>query len=151
MRKENILRKRLNEGKPTLGTHIVTPWPGMFEVVGNSGVFDYIEYVSEYSTWTLPLLDEIGRTMELFPENGSNDKNRGASQRSGLPPGQLTPASRASSLRTSVLRKMSGTLSVWSGRRHLMPVVYMALTVGGTPAAMVGRREENRRRIGSKR
>jgi 2-keto-3-deoxy-L-rhamnonate aldolase RhmA len=68
MRKENILRRRLNEGKPTLGTHIVTPWPGMFEVVGNSGVFDYIEYVSEYSTWTLPLLDEIGRTMELFPD-----------------------------------------------------------------------------------
>jgi 4-hydroxy-2-oxoheptanedioate aldolase len=67
MRKENILRKRLNEGKPTLGTHVITPWPGMFEVIGNSGIFDYIEYVSEYSTWTLPLFDEIGRTMELFP------------------------------------------------------------------------------------
>jgi 4-hydroxy-2-oxoheptanedioate aldolase len=40
----------------------------MFEVIGNSGVFDYIEYVSEYSTWTLPLFDEIGRTMELFPQ-----------------------------------------------------------------------------------
>ena len=68
MRKENVLRRLLNEGKPTLGTHVVTPWPGMFEVIGNSGVFDYIEYVSEYSTWTLPLFDEIGRTMELFPQ-----------------------------------------------------------------------------------
>ncbi|MGP8079868.1 MAG: HpcH/HpaI aldolase family protein [Dehalococcoidales bacterium] len=68
MRKENVLRRLLNEGKPSLGTHVVTPWPGMFEVIGNSGVFDYIEYVSEYSTWTLPLFDEIGRTMELFPQ-----------------------------------------------------------------------------------
>ncbi len=68
MRKENVLRRLLNEGKPTLGTHVVTPWPGMFEVIGNSGIFDYIEYVTEYSTWTLPLFDEIGRTMELFPK-----------------------------------------------------------------------------------
>ena len=67
MRKPNVLRKLLDEGKPTFGTHIVTPWPGIFEIVGNSGVFDYVEYVSEYSPWTLPLLDDIGRTMELFP------------------------------------------------------------------------------------
>jgi 4-hydroxy-2-oxoheptanedioate aldolase len=67
MKKENVLRRLLKEGKPSLGTHVVTPWPGTFEVIGNSGVFDYIEYVSEYSTWTLPLLDEIARTMELFP------------------------------------------------------------------------------------
>jgi 4-hydroxy-2-oxoheptanedioate aldolase len=68
MRKQNMLRKLLNEGKPTLGTHVITPWPGMFEVIGNSGIFNYIEYVAEYSPWTLPLLDDIGRTMELFPE-----------------------------------------------------------------------------------
>ena len=68
MRKANVLRKLLNEGKPTLGTHVITPWPGMFEVIGNSGVFNYIEYVAEYSTWTLPLLEDIGRTMELFPD-----------------------------------------------------------------------------------
>jgi 4-hydroxy-2-oxoheptanedioate aldolase len=67
MRKVNVLRKLLSEGKPTFGTHIVTPWPGTFEIVGNSGVFDYVEYISEYSPWTLPLLDDIGRTMELFP------------------------------------------------------------------------------------
>ena len=66
-RKVNILRKLLNEGKPSFGTHVVTPWMGAFEIVGNSGVFDYIEYISEYSPWTLPLLDDIGRTMELFP------------------------------------------------------------------------------------
>ena len=42
MRKANVLRKLLSEGKPTLGTHVITPWPGMFEVIGNSGVFDYM-------------------------------------------------------------------------------------------------------------
>ncbi|TET80894.1 MAG: 2,4-dihydroxyhept-2-ene-1,7-dioic acid aldolase, partial [Candidatus Heimdallarchaeota archaeon] len=31
MWKENILRRLLNEGKPTIGTHIIAPWPGMFE------------------------------------------------------------------------------------------------------------------------
>lgn len=68
MWKENILRKLLDEGKPTLGTHVITPWPGMFEVVGNSGAFDYVEYVAEYSDWDLPMIANIGRTMELFPK-----------------------------------------------------------------------------------
>ena len=68
MWKENILRNLLDEGKPTLGTHIITPWPGMFEVVGNSGTFDYVEYVAEYSYWDLPTIANIARTMELFPK-----------------------------------------------------------------------------------
>jgi len=37
MRKENVLRRLLKEGKPSLGTHVVTPWAGMFEVIGNPG------------------------------------------------------------------------------------------------------------------
>jgi 2-dehydro-3-deoxyglucarate aldolase/4-hydroxy-2-oxoheptanedioate aldolase len=68
MWKENILRKLLNEGKPTIGTHIIIPWPGMFEIIGNSGAFDYVEYVAEYSDWDLPMIANIGRTMELFPK-----------------------------------------------------------------------------------
>lgn len=68
MWKENILRKLLNEGKPTIGTHIIAPWPGMFEIIGNSGAFDYVEYVAEYSDWDLPMIANIGRTMELFPK-----------------------------------------------------------------------------------
>lgn len=66
MWKENILRKLLNEGKPTIGTHIIAPWPGMFEIIGNSGAFDYVEYVAENSDWDLPMIANIGRTMELF-------------------------------------------------------------------------------------
>jgi len=69
--KGNRLRKLLNEGKPTLGTHVITPWPGIVEIIGHSGVFDYIEYVGEYSPFSLEQLDNFGRTIELFPNMSS--------------------------------------------------------------------------------
>jgi len=67
----NRLRQLLNEGKPTVGTHVITPWPGMIEIVGHSGAFDYIEYVGEYSPFTTALLDDIGRALDLFPNMSS--------------------------------------------------------------------------------
>jgi len=69
--KRNRLRELLNEGKPTLGTHVITPWPGIVEVIGRSGAFDYIEYVGEYSPFSLEQLDNFGRTIELFPNMSS--------------------------------------------------------------------------------
>ncbi len=69
--KNNRLRELLNEGKPTLGTHVITPWPGIVEVIGHSGAFDYIEYVGEYSPFSLEQLDNFGRTIELFPNMSS--------------------------------------------------------------------------------
>ena len=30
----NPLRERLNEGKPTLGTHILSAWPTLVELIG---------------------------------------------------------------------------------------------------------------------
>jgi len=69
--KKNRLRELLNEGKPTLGTHVIIPWPGMFEIIGQSGAFDYIEYVGEYSTFSLELLDNFGRAIDLFPNMSS--------------------------------------------------------------------------------
>jgi len=69
--KRNRLRELLNEGKPTLGTHVITPWPGIVEVIGRSGTFDYIEYVGEYSPFSLEQLDNFGRTIELFPNMSS--------------------------------------------------------------------------------
>jgi len=65
--KKNRLRELLNEGKPTMGTHVICPWPGMVEIIGQTGVFDYIEYVGEYSPFSLELLDNFGRAIELFP------------------------------------------------------------------------------------
>jgi len=69
--KPNRLRQLLNEGKPTLGTHVISPWPGMVEVIGQSAAFDYIEYVGEYSSFTLETLDNFGRAIELFPNMSS--------------------------------------------------------------------------------
>jgi 4-hydroxy-2-oxoheptanedioate aldolase len=69
--RRNRLSELLKEGKPTLGTHVLTPWPGMVEVIGHSGAFDYIEYVGEYSSFSLEILDNIGRAIELFPNMSS--------------------------------------------------------------------------------
>ena len=64
----NRLREKLDRGEPTIGTHVLTPWPGMIEVIGRSGSFDYVEYVGEYSSFSLEMLDNIGRAIDLFPE-----------------------------------------------------------------------------------
>ena len=64
--KKNKLRKLLKEGKPTLGTRLLSVWPGMVELVGNIGLFDYVEYLGEYSPWNLHDLENFGRAVELF-------------------------------------------------------------------------------------
>ena len=63
----NRLRELLDAGQPSIGTHIICPWPGMAEVVGHAGVFDYIEYVGEYSPFSLEQMDNFGRAIDLFP------------------------------------------------------------------------------------
>lgn len=69
--KPNRLRELLRQGKPTLGTHVICPWPGIVEVIGHSGVFDYIEFVGEYSPFSLEQLDNFARAVELFPNMSS--------------------------------------------------------------------------------
>jgi 4-hydroxy-2-oxoheptanedioate aldolase len=63
----NKLRQLLREGKPTFGVHVLIPWPGVIEIVGQTGAFDYVEYVGEYSTFTPEQLDNFGRAIDLFP------------------------------------------------------------------------------------
>jgi 2-keto-3-deoxy-L-rhamnonate aldolase RhmA len=65
--KKNRLRELLKQGKPTLGTHVLSTWPGIVEVIGRTGAFDYIEYVGEYSPFSLEQMDNFGRAIELFP------------------------------------------------------------------------------------
>lgn len=67
----NRLRELLQAGKPTLGTHVISPWPGIVEVIGHSGAFDYVEYTGEYSPFSLEQLDNFGRAIELFPQMSS--------------------------------------------------------------------------------
>ncbi len=79
--RQNRLRQLLREGKSTLGTHVIVPWPGMVEIIGQTGAFDYIEYVGEYSTFTTELLDNFGRAFDLFPNMSGmmkvEEQNRG--------------------------------------------------------------------------
>lgn len=63
----NRLRELLNEGKPTIGTHLHNIWPGVTELVGHSGAFDYVEFVAEYAPYDLHGLDNLGRAIALFP------------------------------------------------------------------------------------
>jgi len=69
--KGNRLRELLNEGKPTMGIQVISPWPGIVEVIGNSGAFDYIQYVGEYSPFSLEQMDNFGRAIDLFPNMSS--------------------------------------------------------------------------------
>jgi len=63
----NHFRKLLSEGKPTLGTRLQSTLPTVTEIVGRSGKYDYVEFLAEYSPYTLHDLDNIGRAIELFP------------------------------------------------------------------------------------
>lgn len=64
--KKNKLREMLKEGRPTLGTRLLSVWPGMVEIVGHTGIFDYVEYLGEYSPWNLHDLENFSRAVELF-------------------------------------------------------------------------------------
>jgi 2-keto-3-deoxy-L-rhamnonate aldolase RhmA len=62
----NKLRELLKEGKPTLGTGVVCPWPGIVELLGRTGVYDYVEFEGEYMPWDLHDLENLSRAVELF-------------------------------------------------------------------------------------
>lgn len=66
MIRSNKLREMLNAGQPTLGTHLHSSWPSMVEVVGHTGVFDFVEFVAEYAPYDLYDLDNFCRAVELF-------------------------------------------------------------------------------------
>ena len=64
--RRNKLRELLREGKPTVGTAIVCPWPGIVELIGRTGMFDYVEFEGEYMPWDLHDLENLSRAVELF-------------------------------------------------------------------------------------
>jgi 4-hydroxy-2-oxoheptanedioate aldolase len=66
--RKNRLRELLNRQAPSLGTHVLATWPTITEIVGQTGVYDYVEFVAEYSPWTMHDLDNLGRAIELFPD-----------------------------------------------------------------------------------
>src|SRR5438105_4652461 len=66
--RNNRLRELLSQGKPSVGTHLLSAWPTITELVGQTGTWDYIEFVAEYAPWTMHDLDNLGRAIELFPD-----------------------------------------------------------------------------------
>lgn len=67
MLRRNALRELLRSGQPSLGTHLHNSWPAITELVGNSGRFDYVEFVAEYAPYDLYALDNLGRTLAIYP------------------------------------------------------------------------------------
>lgn len=63
--RQNTLRELLVAGRPTLGTHLHSIWPGMVEAVGHTRMFDYVEFQAEYAPFDLSSLDDFCRAAEL--------------------------------------------------------------------------------------
>lgn len=68
--RRNLLRERLNAGKPTVGTHILSAWPTLVELIGHSKQYDYVEFTAEYAPFTMHDLDNLGRSFELMNMSG---------------------------------------------------------------------------------
>jgi len=65
--RQNQLRELLNHDQPSLGTRIMNSWPTIVELVGHSGMFDYVEFSGEYAPYDHQILENMGRAIELFP------------------------------------------------------------------------------------
>lgn len=63
--RRNILREKLTAGQPTVGTHVLSTWPTVVELAGQSGFFDYVEFTGEYAPFTMHDLDNLGRAFEV--------------------------------------------------------------------------------------
>ena len=63
--RSNKIRTLLASGKPTLGTHLFLDSPTVVETVGQTGVFDYIEFLGEYAAYDLRSLEDFSRAAEL--------------------------------------------------------------------------------------
>ena len=70
-KKKNVLRELIKEGKPTIGTHVHSVWPGVAEVIGHSGTIDYVEFVATYAPYNLFSLEDFGRAIDLFEHMSS--------------------------------------------------------------------------------
>ena len=62
----NRLRALLTAGEPTVGTHLLSTWPTLVELVGQAGNYDYVEFTAEYAPFHMHDLDNLGRALELM-------------------------------------------------------------------------------------
>ncbi len=62
----NKLRELLTADRPIIGTRIHSTWPPVIEAIGHTGLYDYVEFVAEYTPFDLHDFDNLCRTVELF-------------------------------------------------------------------------------------
>lgn len=62
----NRLRRLLEEGRPSVGTHVHATWPTVVEVLGHTHQYDYVEFSGEYAPYDLHGLDDFCRAAELL-------------------------------------------------------------------------------------
>jgi len=55
----------MRKGDPTIGTRVHIVWPGITELIGYAGAYDYVEFLSEYASYTLYDFGNIARAAEL--------------------------------------------------------------------------------------
>lgn len=63
--RENRLRNMMRKGEPTIGTRVLVVWPGLAEIIGHTGSYDYVEFLAEYGPFTLHDLENFARAAEL--------------------------------------------------------------------------------------
>jgi len=66
--RKNHLRQLLDQDKPTVGTHVMCTWPALVEILGQTGQYDYVELVGEYSPYDLYALENFARAVDLFDD-----------------------------------------------------------------------------------
>jgi 4-hydroxy-2-oxoheptanedioate aldolase len=59
--RRNRFRELLDSGQPTLGTHVLSVWPTQIELIGQTGLYDYVEFTAEYAPFDMHDLDNLGR------------------------------------------------------------------------------------------
>ena len=62
---ENRLRAKLESNQVSIGTRVMTAWPGVIEVLGQSDAFDYVEFLAEYAPYDLHDLENLGRAADV--------------------------------------------------------------------------------------
>ncbi len=71
MLRPNRIREKLTAGEPTVGTHVLSIWPGLVELIGNIGSYDYIEFLGEYGPYDLFSMDAFGRAIAIYDGLGA--------------------------------------------------------------------------------
>jgi 2-keto-3-deoxy-L-rhamnonate aldolase RhmA len=66
MIRPNVLRRLIIEDKPSLCVRVNSIWPDMVEMVGAMGLYDYIEFASEYGPFDMAGMDNFCRAAELY-------------------------------------------------------------------------------------